>query len=260
MKDGTVTPMGPQGPAPSGAGAPAPEDTALAKPVLSLSGVRTFYGNIEALKGVSLEIRQGEIIALLGANGAGKSTTLKSIVGIVPPREGSIDFRGRDVRGRRTDSLVREGLVMVPEGRRIFPALSVRENLLMGAYLRRDKPGIRRDLEWIFSLFPILASRIGQDGGTLSGGEQQMLAIARGLMGKPSMLLLDEPSLGLAPLVIKGIFATIREINETSGTTILLVEQNARLALQSSDRAYVLSTGRIMASGPSERLLQDDEL
>jgi branched-chain amino acid transport system ATP-binding protein len=232
----------------------------MAAPMLELKGVRTAYGNIEALKGVDLDIREGEIIALLGANGAGKTTTLCSITGLVPPKSGSIVFDGQDIRGARTESLVRKGLIMVPEGRRIFPGLTVLENLKMGAYLISDKRAIGQDLEYIFNLFPILATRSRQSGGTLSGGEQQMLAISRSLMGHPRMLLLDEPSLGLAPIVIRNIFDIIRKINRENGTTILLVEQNANLALMLAHRAYIMTTGLITLSGTASEFLNDESV
>ncbi|MDR1050389.1 MAG: ABC transporter ATP-binding protein [Deltaproteobacteria bacterium] len=226
--------------------------------MLELSGVRTAYGNIEALKGVDLRIDEGEIIALLGSNGAGKTTTLSSVTGLTPPKAGRIVFEGEDIRGARTESLVKKGLVMVPEGRRIFPGLTVLENLRMGAYLIDDKKAVERDLERVFNLFPILATRSRQSGGTLSGGEQQMLAISRSLMGRPRMLLLDEPSLGLAPIVIKNIFETIRKINQENGTTILLVEQNANLALMLAHRAYIMTTGVITLSGTAAEFLNDE--
>jgi branched-chain amino acid transport system ATP-binding protein len=228
--------------------------------VLELDGVRTFYGNIEALKGVSFHIDRQEIIAILGSNGAGKTTCLSSIVGLTPPRSGRVVYEGADIRGRSTDSLVKGGLVMVPEGRRIFPALTVLENLRMGAYLRRDRQGIKDDLDYILEMFPILAARAGQDGGTLSGGEQQMLAISRGLMGRPRMLLLDEPSLGLAPIVIRSIFDTIKKINQEQKTTILLVEQNANLALQVAHRAYIMTTGLITLEGTASELMNDESV
>ncbi len=226
--------------------------------ILRLSGVRTFYGNIEALKGIDLEAYEGEIIALLGANGAGKSTTLSSITNITPPRYGQILFEGRDLRGLRTEQIVASGLIQVPEGRHIFPELTVLENLKMGAYLRRDKKAIGADLDYVMSLFPILASRSSQSGGTLSGGEQQMLAISRALMARPRILLLDEPSLGLAPLIIRNIFDIIKQINIEQGTTILLVEQNANLALRVAHRAYILTTGVITLSGLADDLLADE--
>jgi len=226
--------------------------------MLELQGIHTFYGNIEALKGLDLAVEEGEIIALLGANGAGKTTTLNSISGLTPPRRGRVSFDGEDITGRSPESLVARGLIEVPEGRRIFPALTVMENLKMGAYLRRDKPGMAEDLEYVFNLFPILKARAGQSGGTLSGGEQQMLAISRALMGRPRMLLLDEPSLGLAPLIIRNIFDIIRQINIERGTTVLLVEQNANLALKVAHRAYILTTGLITLSGSAADLLADE--
>jgi branched-chain amino acid transport system ATP-binding protein len=230
------------------------------EPILKLSDIHTYYGNIEALKGVDLIINQGEIITLLGANGAGKTTTLNSIIGITPPRTGQIIFEDQDIRGFKTETLVNMGIIMVPEGRRIFPALSVMENIKMGAYLRKDKKKVAEDLDYMLNLFPILATRAKQSGGTLSGGEQQMLAISRGLMGRPRMLLLDEPSLGLAPIVIKSIFETIRKINQDQKTTILLVEQNANLALMLADRAYIMTTGLITLSGKAKDLLKDENV
>jgi branched-chain amino acid transport system ATP-binding protein len=226
--------------------------------MLKLQGLHTFYGNIEALKGLDLTVEEGEIIALLGANGAGKTTTLNSISGLTPPRRGRVFFDGGEITGRSPESLVARGLIEVPEGRRIFPALTVMENLKMGAYLRRDQPGISEDLEYVFNLFPILRARAGQSGGTLSGGEQQMLAISRALMGRPRMLLLDEPSLGLAPLIIRNIFDIIRQINMERGTTVLLVEQNANLALKVAHRAYILTTGLITLSGSAADLMADE--
>jgi branched-chain amino acid transport system ATP-binding protein len=226
--------------------------------MLELLGVHASYGNIEALKGIDLSIEEGEIIALLGANGAGKTTTLKTITGLISLKHGTISFQGKDIRGQSTESLVGMGLIMVPEGRRIFPSLSVMENIRMGAYLRRDKKEIEKDLEYVLNLFPILSARSSQYGGTLSGGEQQMLAISRGLMGRPRMLLLDEPSLGLAPIVIRSIFGTIQKINAEQGTTILLVEQNANKALMVADRAYIMTTGRIALQGTAQDLLADE--
>jgi len=226
--------------------------------MLTLSAVHTYYGNIEALKGIDLSVGEGEIIALLGANGAGKTTTLSTISGLTPPRKGRAIFQGEDITGLRAESIVSRGLIQVPEGRHIFPALSVLENLKMGAYLRRDRQGVADDLDYVMTLFPILAARRGQSGGTLSGGEQQMLAISRALMGRPKMLLLDEPSLGLAPLIIRNIFDIIRQINLEQGTTILLVEQNANLALRVAHRAYILTTGSITLSGAADDLLADE--
>ncbi len=226
--------------------------------MLSLAGVKTFYGNIQALKGIDLEISQGEIITLIGANGAGKSTTLMSICGIVPPRAGSITFEGRPINGMKPNEIVRLGICQVPEGRRIFPFLTVLENLDMGAFLRRDKAGLKRDLDYVLALFPILAERRNQAGGTLSGGEQQMLAISRALMARPRLLLLDEPSLGLAPLVVRQIFDIIRKINQEQKTTIFLVEQNANLALKVAHRGYVMENGRITLADAAASLLANE--
>jgi branched-chain amino acid transport system ATP-binding protein len=206
--------------------------------MLELKNVRSCYGNIMALKDVSIEVQAGEIITMIGANGAGKTTTLMSISGIVPPRSGEVLFLGRPVQQLRPEEIVALGICHVPEGRRIFPQMTVTENLAMGAFLRSDKKGIARDLEHAFTLFPILAERRNQLGGTLSGGEQQMLAISRALMARPRLLLLDEPSLGLAPLLVKLIFQTISRINREEGTTILLVEQNANMALKIAHRGY----------------------
>lgn len=225
--------------------------------MLKINKIKTYYGNIQALKEVSMTIEQGEIITLIGANGAGKTTTLMSISGIAPPRSGEIVFMGKAIHELSPDRIVALGISQVPEGRRIFPFLSVLENLDMGAFLRKDRAIIKQDLDYIFELFPILAERRHQAGGTLSGGEQQMLAISRALMARPRLLLLDEPSLGLAPLVIKRIFETIRHINQESQTTIFLVEQNANLALQIAHRGYVMETGRIILSDTAERLLQN---
>lgn len=224
-------------------------------PMLELRNIHTYYGNIQALKGVSLEIERGEIITLIGANGAGKSTTLMSVCGIVPPRTGEVVFEGREIHKKSPDSIVAMGVSQVPEGRHIFPYLTVRENLDMGAFLRVDREGIKRDLDYVFSLFPILAERAGQTGGTLSGGEQQMLAMSRALMARPQLLLLDEPSMGLAPLMIKQIFKIIKKINEEHNTTIFLVEQNANQALQIADRGYVIENGKITINDQAEKLL-----
>jgi branched-chain amino acid transport system ATP-binding protein len=226
--------------------------------MLKLAGVKTFYGNIQALKGIDLEISQGEIITLIGANGAGKSTTLMSICGIVPPRAGSITFEGRPIHDMKPNEIVRLGICQVPEGRRIFPFLTVLENLDMGAFLRRDKADLKRDLDYVLTLFPILAERRNQAGGTLSGGEQQMLAISRALMARPRLLLLDEPSLGLAPLVVRQIFDIIRKINQEQKTTIFLVEQNANLALKVAHRGYVMENGRITLADAAASLLANE--
>ncbi len=228
--------------------------------MLELKNIKTFYGNIQALKDVSLKISEGEIITLIGANGAGKSTTLMSICGIVPPRSGEVLFMGKPIQEMAPNDIVSLGISQVPEGRRIFPFLSVAENLDMGAFLRNDKDGIKRDIEYIYELFPILAERRNQAGGTLSGGEQQMLAISRALMAKPRLLLMDEPSLGLAPLVVKQIFKIIRKINNESKTTIFLVEQNANMALKVAHRGYVMETGRVTFSDTAENLMANDEV
>lgn len=227
--------------------------------MLELRGVNTFYGNIQALRDVSLNIRQGEIVTLIGANGAGKSTTLMSICGCVPPKSGEIIFEGQPIHNTSADRIVRMGISQVPEGRLIFPDMTVMENLDLGAFLRGDPEGIRQDLDYVFSLFPILAERRKQAGGTLSGGEQQMLAISRALMGRPRLLLLDEPSLGLAPIIIAQIFDIIRQVNE-SGTTVFLVEQNANQALKIAHRAYVMENGRVTLEGPVEALLANEDV
>jgi branched-chain amino acid transport system ATP-binding protein len=229
-----------------------------ATPVLELDDVHVFYGKVEALKGVSFAVNDGEIVTLIGANGAGKSTTLKTISGVRPVSRGHIRFQGRDIRHIAPYRRVEEGICQAPEGRGIFPGMSVRENLDMGAYARRGKArgGLDEDRDRVFSLFPRLKERAGQMGGTLSGGEQQMLAIGRALMSSPKLLLLDEPSMGLAPMLVAQIFGIITEINQ-QGTTILLVEQNAAQALQRADRAYVLEVGRVVKSGPARDLLDD---
>jgi len=228
--------------------------------MLKLNNIKTYYGNIQALKGVSIEVSEGEIITLIGANGAGKTTTLMSISGIVPPRSGEIHFEGKPIHDLPGNDIVALGLSQVPEGRRIFPYLTVAENLDMGAFLRTDSGGIKADMEYIFELFPILAERRNQAGGTLSGGEQQMLAISRALMAKPRLLLLDEPSLGLAPLVVKQIFDIIRKINTEHNTTIFLVEQNANMALKIAHRGYVMENGKITLTDTAANLLANDDV
>jgi branched-chain amino acid transport system ATP-binding protein len=227
--------------------------------MLELWGVQAYYGNIQALKDISLSVQAGEIVTLIGANGAGKSTTLMTISSVVSVRAGSISFEGQDITKMSTDKIVSLGITQVPEGRMIFPALTVLENLRMGGYLRKDRAGLKADEEHAFELFPILKERRRQHGGTLSGGEQQMLAIARALMARPRLLLLDEPSLGLAPIVVENIFEVIAQIN-ADGTTILLVEQNAQMALQVAHRGYVLETGRVTMSGTSAELLADPKV
>ncbi len=228
--------------------------------MLEVRNIQTYYGNIQAIKGISLEISEGEIITLIGANGAGKTTTLMSISGIVPPKSGDILFMGEPLQELSPNQIVALGISQVPEGRRIFPYLTVMENLDMGAFLRNDTDEIQKDLEYIFDLFPILAERRHQSGGTLSGGEQQMLAVARALMARPRLLLLDEPSLGLAPLIVKQIFTIIRKINKENNTTIFLVEQNANLALQVAHRGYVMENGRITLSDSSQNLLANEDV
>jgi len=224
--------------------------------MLELEDLRAGYGNIEALHGISLSVGEGEIVTLIGANGAGKTTTLMTISGCVRARSGAIRFRGRDISGLPPHEIVALGLVQSPEGRKIFPRLTVAENLEMGAFTRRDPDGIAADQKRVFELFPILGERRRQPGGTLSGGEQQMLAIARALMARPKLLLLDEPSLGLAPLVVSRIFEVIRELNR-EGATILLVEQNAQMALKAAHRGYVLETGTIAMADAADKLLAD---
>jgi branched-chain amino acid transport system ATP-binding protein len=221
--------------------------------LLEVSGVHTFYGNIEALKGVSLTVEEGEVVTLIGSNGAGKSTTLRSISGLTPPREGSIKFEGTEIGEVPPQEVVERGISLSPEGRHVFPRMSVRENLDLGAYLRKDRDGIEKDRERVYSLFPRLKERERQKGGTMSGGEQQMLAIGRALMANPRLLLLDEPSMGIAPILVERIYETIAEINR-QGTTILLVEQNANYALDVSKRGYVLETGKVALEDESSSL------
>lgn len=227
--------------------------------MLSIKGLHVFYGGIHALRGIDLDVADGQIISLIGANGAGKSTTLKSIMGLVPKTEGTIIWNGNDITSIHTKEVVKQGIVLCPEGRRVFPDLTVEENLRIGAYLRNDKDGIQRDKDWVYDLFPRMKEREWQLAGTLSGGEQQMLAVGRALMSKPKLLMLDEPSLGLAPLVIKDIFAIIKEIKE-AGVNVLLIEQNAKAALEISDYAYVMETGTITMSGAGKDLLNDERV
>ncbi len=228
--------------------------------MLKLEKVQSGYGNILAVKGISLEINEGEIITLIGANGAGKSTTLMTISGVVRCRSGKIEYNNREIQDLDSDAIVKMGVCQVPEGRHIFPQLTVRENLDMGAFLRKDRDSIKKDRDYVFELFPLLAERRHQDGGTLSGGEQQMLAMSRALMARPQLLLLDEPSMGLAPLIIKQIFEIIKKINRENNTTIFLVEQNANQALQIADRGYVLENGKITLSGSAESLMANEAI
>jgi branched-chain amino acid transport system ATP-binding protein len=227
-------------------------------PLLEVKDIHTFYGNIEALKGISLEVEEGEVVTLIGANGAGKSTTLRSVSGLTPPREGTIKFEDRSIGETAPQDIVRLGISHAPEGRRCFARMSVRENLELGAYLRRDD-GVADDLQRVFDLFPRLHEREKQKAGTMSGGEQQMLAIGRALMANPRLLLLDEPGMGLAPVLVERIYETIAEINR-QGTTILLVEQNANFALDVSNRAYVLETGTVALSDSSDALRENPEV
>lgn len=222
--------------------------------MLEVKDLHVHYGVIEALKGVSLQVEQGKIVSLIGANGAGKTTMLHAISGTVKKSGGSIAFLGNDITKAKAKNIVEQGLIQVPEGRRIFTGLTVYENLMMGAFLRKDKEGIQKDLQRCYELFPILSERTNQDAATLSGGEQQMLAMARALMAQPKLLLLDEPSMGLAPILVKEIFSIIEEINK-NGTTILLIEQNAKMALSIADKAYVLETGNIVLEGSGKELL-----
>lgn len=223
--------------------------------MLKITGIETFYGKIQALKGVSLKVEQGQVVTILGANGAGKTTTMKSISGLLKPKNGTVEFLGEDITGMRPDQLLRKGIALVPEGRAILSSMTVMENLEMGAYHRNDKD-IKKDIEEVMGQFPILKERREQLAGTLSGGQQQMLAIARALLSKPKLLLLDEPSMGLAPLIVADIFKMIREI-KNAGTTVLLVEQNARQALKVADYGYVMETGKVIISGEAKTLLED---
>jgi branched-chain amino acid transport system ATP-binding protein len=227
-----------------------------AQPLLSVENIHTYYGSIEALKGITIEVNEGEIVTLIGSNGAGKSTTLRSISGIVPPRTGKVVFQGREIQGLAGHEVAEIGIAQSPEGRRIFARMTVRENLEMGAFTRRDTKSIREDIDRVFELFPRLQERQKQKGGTMSGGEQQMLAIGRALMAQPKLLLLDEPSLGLAPVIVDRIYEVVRELN-SQGVTILLVEQNANYALDVSARGYVLETGTIALTDTSSNLRDD---
>ena len=231
----------------------------MAEPMLKIDNIDVYYGAIHALKGISLEVKEGEIVTLIGANGAGKSTTLRTISGLLKPKTGSITFLGQNIEGVRAHEIVKKGISQVPEGRRVFAEMTVMENLDLGAFVRKDKAGIQQDLKHVFELFPRLEERKNQSAGTLSGGEQQMLAMGRALMSRPKLLLLDEPSMGLAPLLIKEIFNIIVDINK-SGTTVLLVEQNANMALSIANRAYVLETGRITLSGSAQELAASEDV
>ncbi|MCT1797702.1 ABC transporter ATP-binding protein [Aerococcus viridans] len=227
--------------------------------MLEVKDLKVSYGMIEAIKGISFEVNQGEIVSLIGSNGAGKSTTLRTISGIKPAKSGQILYEGQDILKSNAMNIVKAGISQVPEGRHVFKGMSVKENLLMGAYTRKDRDGLKEDMEKSFEYFPIIKERLNQDAATLSGGEQQMVAMARALMAKPKLLLLDEPSMGLAPLFIQQIFNIIEEIN-AAGTTVLLIEQNAKQALSISDRAYVMETGKILLSGTGQELLTSEKV
>ncbi len=229
----------------------------MSEEVLKIEDLKVNYGGIEAVRGISFDVKAGEIVTLIGANGAGKSSTLRAISGLEKPAEGTIVFEGEDITGKNSVQIVEKGLMMVPEGRRIFPNLTVLENLKIGAYLRKDD--LTPDIERVYGYFPRLKERSWQEGGTLSGGEQQMLAVGRALMGRPKLLMMDEPSLGLAPIVVQGIFEIIRQINE-AGTTVLLIEQNANMALHVADRAYVIENGKISMEGTGKELLEDEKV
>ena len=230
------------------------------QPVLKLLNVESAYGPIKAIRGVSLQVRRGEIATVLGSNGAGKTTILKTISGIIDPRRGSVEFKGSDITARDPAFIVQQGLCHVPEGREVFPLLSVRDNLMMGAYTRSDTDGVHKDIETVFGYFPILRERAAQDAGLLSGGQQQMLAISRALMAAPDLILLDEPSLGLSPKLTKEIFEIVVRINREHGTTILLVEQNANMALNASDYGYVLENGRIVMEDTCANLREKEDI
>jgi len=227
--------------------------------MLEINDLKVSYGMIEAIKGISLEVNQGEIVSLIGSNGAGKSTTLRTISGIKPAKSGSIVYEGKDITKASAMSIVKDGISQVPEGRHVFKGMTVKENLMMGAFTRKDRDALKAEMEKAFEYFPIIKERLNQDAATLSGGEQQMVAMARALMSKPKLLLLDEPSMGLAPLFIKQIFNIIQEINE-AGTTVLLIEQNAKQALTISHRAYVMETGRITLTGTGAELLTSEKV
>ena len=227
----------------------------MSETILSIHDLKVNYGGIEAVKGISFDVPKGDIVTLIGANGAGKSSTLRAIVGLVKPKGGTIEFEGENIAGKDTTNIVAKGITLVPEGRRIFPDLTVYENLRVGAYMRSDD--ITPDINWVYELFPRLKERSWQPGGTLSGGEQQMLAVGRALMSRPKLMMMDEPSLGLAPLIVRDIFSIIKEINKR-GVTILLIEQNANMALSTAHTGYVLETGRITLSGPGKELLANE--
>ena len=236
------------------------EAAADARTVLTVKNLESYYGPIMAIRGISMEVREGQIVTVLGANGAGKTTLLKTLSGVMNPEKGEIWYDGRDIAGAEPDRVVRAGIVHVPEGREVFPLLTVEENLMMGAYVRSDHDGIRADREMVYGYFPILAERRTQAAGTLSGGQQQMLAIGRGLMARPKLMLLDEPSLGLSPLLVKEIFTIIKRLNREQGVTMMLVEQNAKVALEVSDYGYVMELGRLVMVDDSRKLLASKDI
>lgn len=232
----------------------------MADTVLEVKNLESFYGPIMAIRGVSLEVKKGEVVTVLGANGAGKSTLMKTISGIMDPEKGQILFDGEEIQGKEPHSIVHRGIVHVPEGREVFPLLTVDENLMLGAYTRKDRAEIAKDRQMVFDYFPILAERRNQEAGTLSGGQQQMLAIGRGLMLRPKIMLLDEPSLGLSPLLVQEIFAILKKLNKDEGVTMMLVEQNAKVALELADVGYVMEIGRIVMNGTADRLMESDDI
>lgn len=232
----------------------------MADTVLDIKNVESFYGPIMAIRGVSLKVEKGQVVTVLGANGAGKSTLLKTISGIMDPEKGQVVFEGREIQGMEPHTIVQQGIVHVPEGREVFPLLTVDENLTLGAYTRKDKAEIEKDRQMVFDYFPILAERRAQEAGTLSGGQQQMLAIGRGLMLRPKIMLLDEPSLGLSPLLVQEIFAILRRLNKEEGVTMMLVEQNARVALELADVGYVMEVGRIVMDDTADRLMESEDI
>jgi branched-chain amino acid transport system ATP-binding protein len=232
----------------------------MTEPILSVRNLETYYGPIAAIRGVSFDVREGQIVTILGGNGAGKTTVLRSVCGALEPQKGTVAFAGRAIRGREPDWVARHGIAHVPEGREIFPFMTVKGNLMMGAYARGDKHGIERDVELVYGYFPVLRERASQAAGYLSGGQQQMLAIGRGLMARPRLMLLDEPSLGLSPLLTKEIFGIIRRLNAEQGVTMLLVEQNANMALKTAHYGYVLETGRIVLEGACDKLSENEDV
>jgi len=230
------------------------------EPVLSMKNIETFYGPIMAIRGVSIEVPKGKIVTILGANGAGKTTLMKTVSGVMDPEKGQVILEGQEIQGKDPDHIVRAGVAHVPEGREVFPFLTVHENLMMGAYTRKDRENIDADIEMVMEYFPILKERANQQAGTMSGGQQQMLAIGRGLMAKPKVMLLDEPSLGLSPLLVQEIFTIIKRLNEEQGVTMMLVEQNANVALKAAHYGYVLEIGRIVMAGEAEKLLASEDI